>query len=105
MTVYLLTVQDIEVGGDGQLVHSSVHSTRERAMAYLAAYCRGDWEEQGHEGPLGTDDKSAIDRYFGYWDSEMTCEVCEKDLDPNPTEVDHSPEFAALPVDEEFFGD
>jgi len=100
MKVFVLLVQD-----GGYIAEHSVHSSRDKAWTYLAAYCRGQWEDQGHEGPLSRSDDEAIKQYFDYWDTEMTVEIDEAELDPSPAAVDQSPEFEALPVDQEFFGD
>lgn len=95
--VFLLTVEDSDVG----LIHSSVHSSRERAQYYLAAYCRGQWEAQGHGRPLSADDDRAIERYFEFWDEEMDWDIAPHQVDPDLTEVDHSPEFASEDMGED----
>lgn len=98
--VFVLKVNDTnEDNGVGdKTVHLSAHSTKEEAERYLAAYCRGQWEDQGgHDGHLSLVDSQAIDVYFDFWGPELTWGVDELPVDPDPKEVDHSAEFAAGP--------
>lgn len=102
MKVFVLLVSDYDVGLP---TLSTVHSTYESAHGFLAAWCRGQWEHQGHEGPLSRSDDEAVERFFEYWDDEMEWVIEDTELDPSRADVDQSPEFATLPVDQEFFGE
>ena len=93
--VYVATVVDRDTGQ----VSVSVHTTKERAIAYLGAYCRGRWEDQGNAGHLSADDKRAIDQYFEYWDEESTWTIRDAELNPEPAHVDQSTEFRKGPAD------
>lgn len=99
--VYVLTVNNIEE--DAGNVHTSVYTTREKAFAFLAAHCRGDWESQGREGRLSADDVQAVNRYFAYWSCEMTWGISRKTVDQDPATVEQSAEFAAGKAADEFF--
>lgn len=88
MTVHVLRVKD----GD-YTISISTHTSRGSAMLYLAAMCRGWWEDQGQDAPL-PNDLTAIDQYFEFWDGEQTWKISENELDPDPSTVDHSKEFA-----------
>jgi hypothetical protein len=93
MQVHVLTVMNLDGEPEDSIAHVSVHSSPEKARTFLAAYCRGEWERQGHEGPLSRDDEESIKRYFDYWDSEMGWDISECELDPDPVSADQSPEF------------
>lgn len=82
MKVYLLEV----IGRDsGVTEHASVHSTMDKAFAYLAQWCRDSGVEQGHAKSLPTNDQMAIDRYFEFWDPESEYAVTEMTVDPEIT--------------------
>jgi hypothetical protein len=98
--VYVLTVNHDD---KGTTAHTSIHSSEKKAMVFLAAYCRGEWENQGHEGHLSDDNERAVKQYFEYWDAEMSWDVEEGELDPDPADVEQSEEFAAGKAEDEFF--
>jgi hypothetical protein len=90
MQVFVLTVYNTDE--DAGQAHSSVHSTEEKAREFLTAYCRGAWESEGHDGPLPKGKE--VERYFEFWEGEQAFDIDERELDPDPAVVDHSPEFA-----------
>jgi hypothetical protein len=86
--VYTVTIFDYE-----SIVHTSCHSTREKAKTYLAAWCRGDWQGQGNDAPLPQDEDNAINEYFQTWDL-LTWGINQADVDPDPRDVDHDKDYA-----------
>jgi hypothetical protein len=99
MSVFVLTVKDEEVG----ITLLNVFTSREKATQFLAAWCRGQWEQQGHEGYISLTDEQSIERYFEYHNEDLSWGIGEEVVDASPSEVDHSAEFAANGPDTEFF--
>jgi hypothetical protein len=78
MQVFILTVNNEDSG----CVDTSVHTTHEKAIAYLGDYCRLAWEEQKHGTKLSKKDNFAIKRFFEFWNEEMSFSIEEQTIDP-----------------------
>lgn len=63
-------------------VTTEVFSSREKALTYLAAWCRAQWGEQFHSDELPDEERAAIDRFFEFWEDEMRWAITENLLDP-----------------------
>ena len=88
----------LEVRTDGGYpIFRTVHSSREAAITFLARWCRGQWEEQGHgqerdldeaaEAKLHGGDDAAVAQYFEYWYPDESFDVNPETVDPEPGEV------------------
>ena len=95
MGVHVLVVKD-DSDTESYVVCIAVFTTYEKAMAYLAAYCRGHWEQSGQDRPLTGDDTMVVDRYFSFYAGELTYDIFTCELDESLSVVDHTDEFAAL---------
>lgn len=80
-SVYLLLVEDNE----GGVILRAVFSSKDRALYYLAKWCRSSWEEQGgHDEPLpNITTGDTIDRYFDFWHPEQCYELALMTIDPD----------------------
>ncbi len=80
-TMTMLLIND----GSGNIL-CEIFDNKKKAIKYLAAWCRGRWEEQDHDEALSAEDDLAVQQYFEFWDPEQKHEVDNKDLNPKPAE-------------------
>lgn len=85
-TVWVLQVFDCVVSGT---THLAVHPDRDSALKDLAKWCRGSWADQWDASDpereeLPEDDVGAVERYFGFWDPEITYDLSEEPLGGPP---------------------
>jgi hypothetical protein len=72
-------VFSLEIHDEGMPIELQLFSSHEKAIRWLAEWCRLSWYAQGHcedeNCDLSNDDALAIGEYFDFWDPQQEAEI------------------------------